>query len=33
MKTFELNNKELIPAVGFGVFLIHVFYIYLNSLQ
>ena len=22
MKTFELNNKELIPAVGFGVFMI-----------
>ena len=22
MKTFEINNKELIPAVGFGVFMI-----------
>lgn len=22
MKTFELNNQELIPAVGFGVFMI-----------
>ena len=22
MKTFELNNKQTIPAVGFGVFMI-----------
>ena len=22
MKTFKLNNQELIPAVGFGVFMI-----------